>query len=1382
MPVPSESSVPPASFSSPSSSSPFSPTSGVPGYLGSVLHPAADDPVGTCFQLSPGVLATACHVLESLGLAVPGAQVRFAPLAGGPAGTATVERVDQAHDLAVLRTDRPLPASVTRAMPTESVEPGTELVIEGFGEVPAYDDRHTYRYLRAGGRWEHTTERDDGVRLGRLSTKDLLRGMSGAPVRRTSDDAVLGVVSARYNSTDGWLRDSVWTARTEELAALAPRELSWFSPYLRTHGQVLRDLDDREQYLTAEQLEFVSPGPGSGAAPVRLLDRLDAQYEPGGYAEPRRGVLLEGVAGAGKTRTCFEVAKLAAQEPAGAWLVLHVTPGSAVTAEHLVQAALAHASVADAARVLLVLDYLDSYSQLGLTELGRELQTLDPEGRVACLASARPGALHAAEVQGVFGQVPLEDGEEYRARVAAAIFQKVAPEAWRRWGEDRLVAACSDRPVLALLIARALEEQARAGQDAPDLSDLRRGSLFDWLRRRLERDFGVPTAADREAGLSRPRVALLASTVALLACPQDRSAAVREAVDRALDQRADSDFGLRGSDVLALLRDQGWLVGGADRLELVHDIVADGLLGATLVPGQTVQSGTAEELLDALLDRGPAFTQAVRHLSRWTTDQDTARQARIEDACARWLEARADPIGKLLAADALGETAFDLMARTPWQAGMLRLWDELVGPWLEQIERERPRALPAVLAQAVDSIVGPLPPQLLGSALTCLESRRHAPETGLLLQALLYAEGLTPDRLDVVADRALAWVRRHQGERRAVQLLAAALGRPELPPGTARRLVEAAREWIRRNPGHSAGSVVLGPLLDRDDLGPHAKSVLDAALTWVVRQNGNPGVSFVLPRLLRRTDLGGHRDRAVGQALKWLRDHRERPQASFVLRPLLRFDLTEEEAQQAVGHANKWLTRNTGEAQEFVLGALVRWDGSAAERVGTLLRQQPVTESQQHLLADLLRGDLPQPVLQEVVDATLRWLRIHGQGPDSALLHWLLRRLPPGGEAWAEASERAVRWLKRHGTAAEASFLLDDLLTAEPGRADTTRLALDWLAQPGTDPYASYVLRPLLLHHDALPEDQAGQAVDRALAWLAGQAESDEAGFVIEPLLLLRTLGPDEVTATLRATTRWLRDHATSPGADRVLGPLLTRTDVVGDLRAVAEGLAVVWLEHHPEADGGVALLATLLARPGPAPEHAARLVPYVVNRTSKGRTAAASHLIGLLHSVPAGARQRAALIDHTLTWLDQFGPPGTGNPSAVYAHLLALRDLSEEQLARAAGLFLAWLDHRATRAVVGRPLAELLQHTGPAPWRAAAVTRALAWLAENASRPIAAEVLLALLRDPAPPLDRRAEVLGYAHEWLAGNGPGHWNWADVAEAVGGTPGPEEKAGGGPLG
>jgi len=54
----------------------------VPGYLGRVLE-GDGSPVGTCFQVAPGVLVTAWHVLDDIGAGDEGARVAVDPLAGG---------------------------------------------------------------------------------------------------------------------------------------------------------------------------------------------------------------------------------------------------------------------------------------------------------------------------------------------------------------------------------------------------------------------------------------------------------------------------------------------------------------------------------------------------------------------------------------------------------------------------------------------------------------------------------------------------------------------------------------------------------------------------------------------------------------------------------------------------------------------------------------------------------------------------------------------------------------------------------------------------------------------------------------------------------------------------------------------------------------------------------------------------------------------------------------------------------------------------------------------------------------------------------------------------------------------------------------------------
>ena len=188
----------------------------VPGYLGRVL--GGDGAVGTCFQVAPGVLVTAWHVLEVIGAATVDAEVRVDPLGGGDSFGAVVSRVDPVHDLAVLTSTTPLPASAGPLTATDQMALRAGVRVTGHA-VPD-DPGHSYRFLDAAGEWAGGTTRDDAVPLGRVTANSVVPGMSGAPVVRDGDGAVAGVVSGRYNSADGWLAGTVWVARTEDLLPL----------------------------------------------------------------------------------------------------------------------------------------------------------------------------------------------------------------------------------------------------------------------------------------------------------------------------------------------------------------------------------------------------------------------------------------------------------------------------------------------------------------------------------------------------------------------------------------------------------------------------------------------------------------------------------------------------------------------------------------------------------------------------------------------------------------------------------------------------------------------------------------------------------------------------------------------------------------------------------------------------------------------------------------------------------------------------------------------------------------------------------------------------------------------------------------------------------
>jgi hypothetical protein len=192
----------------------------VPGYLGRILAGPDGPPAGTCFQLHGGVLVTAAHVLENIGADTAGTIVHFDALKPDlpVVRPATVAAIDPVHDLAVLTTTYRLPAAVSLLATTDPNEQGVAVLVTGTADVPGVE--HPHRYLETLGTWQGGTARDDDTSWGRLSCRDVMLGMSGAPVRRAGDDAVIGVVSGRYNSDTGWLRDSVWVARTEDLRPL----------------------------------------------------------------------------------------------------------------------------------------------------------------------------------------------------------------------------------------------------------------------------------------------------------------------------------------------------------------------------------------------------------------------------------------------------------------------------------------------------------------------------------------------------------------------------------------------------------------------------------------------------------------------------------------------------------------------------------------------------------------------------------------------------------------------------------------------------------------------------------------------------------------------------------------------------------------------------------------------------------------------------------------------------------------------------------------------------------------------------------------------------------------------------------------------------------
>src|SRR6185369_1043147 len=204
------------------------------------------------------------------------------------------------------------------------------------------------------------------------------------------------------------------------------------------------------EYLKEEKLSYILPYIEDPTHPSKLVDMLTQDAGS-------KGVMLVGAGGVGKTRACFEVAKLAHQQ---GWRVLHITPGEpAVTVQDIENAVLQGDTP-----TLLVLDYLD---QLGGIDWGTIRHRFLPNAKhrsvpIALLANARPGILlrhRNIERDALFSIVELAIYDR-KDRISAHLQETLAPNASYLLGAARVKELCGTRPIIGMFIARELERYA----------------------------------------------------------------------------------------------------------------------------------------------------------------------------------------------------------------------------------------------------------------------------------------------------------------------------------------------------------------------------------------------------------------------------------------------------------------------------------------------------------------------------------------------------------------------------------------------------------------------------------------------------------------------------------------------------------------------------------------------------------------------------------------------------------------------------------------------------------------------------------------------------------------------------------------------------------
>ncbi|WP_147680290.1 tetratricopeptide repeat protein [Actinomyces ruminicola] len=213
----------------------------VPGYLGVVLDDS-DEAVGTCWLVSPGKVVTAAHVLSAVGVDLVQARAALTgPDAAAPAPDqhsqaprirlrpglsstaapfgARLRHLDPVLDLALLEVEAAAwPAKPARLTTTAGIRTGTAVTITGSSNRPDTAAEHPVTASSTSGH-------SDGWELYGGGTTELLTvkasgaqpGMSGAPVVLAEGGAVIGMVTGRYNSSDGWSRDLVFAVGVESL-------------------------------------------------------------------------------------------------------------------------------------------------------------------------------------------------------------------------------------------------------------------------------------------------------------------------------------------------------------------------------------------------------------------------------------------------------------------------------------------------------------------------------------------------------------------------------------------------------------------------------------------------------------------------------------------------------------------------------------------------------------------------------------------------------------------------------------------------------------------------------------------------------------------------------------------------------------------------------------------------------------------------------------------------------------------------------------------------------------------------------------------------------------------------------------------------------------
>ena len=746
------------------------------------------------------------------------------------------------------------------------------------------------------------------------------------------------------------------------------------------HQQYLSRLSGFRKYLASANLRFVPPREGDLSHPIRLVDDLLLPRE-------KPGVVLNGPGGVGKTRTCLEVAEIAAKR---GWAVLHVDPSEpTVTADDLIEAI-----IPQRRSTLLVFDYIDQMANfdLGLLRQAVLPQALEHGVTVSVLANSRPGWMRTrnAERDELFVPVAISTSATQQMEITEAIISAVAPQATAKLGRIRLIELCGTRPIIALLIARELERRVRANELVPaDLLDLRRGDLVIWLRKRLAEDSLTVPDPPSNLVLPTPQPAMVAAATVFACSPGSEEFLMHgaESAYRALLHARPGD----AAYLVHILKELGWLELSRGRFVVAHDVVADEVLDQVLHDGEHVRNDELAAVL-AYAFRSPRslgrLSLALRRVIGGIADAAAAEA--LEQSSTRWLRTHAQALGRRLPhrnPSSISAALTTLISGPPFASVAFDVWESLVGPWLNVQGMTEDTGY--FLARASTVAPSGALQKVVDASLRWLSANIRNKGARFVISSVLVLDGLTIVTTRKIIKSALAWLGLHHKDEEASFLLHRTFERRDLSPTQTQELTRLALRWLRTHHLTADAEFVLHPLLEQAAL--RQNEVADAvhfALEWLRKFWHLQTAGFVLPALLRRTDLDGHQsEEAVKLAISWLDKYVHTVDAEFVLRWLLRRgDVPPPAAEQLVRSSVNRLGQRLGEAEASFL------------------------------LRSTLQRRVQDPVLAaDVLSVACDWLYKNRENSGADFVfNRVLRRSDLGEHQWRSVAEIALGWFRTH--------------------------------------------------------------------------------------------------------------------------------------------------------------------------------------------------------------------------------------------------------------------------------------------------------------------------------------------------------------------------------